>query len=343
MSDHQKQLSAPLRWARGRKTKNFTVNISGGPHGKSAVPLKVLVRDILDYANTSREFRYILNNNDVFVNGSSNLKPKRPVGLYDTVSLPKADDHYRIFPDEGNKINIIGISNFASGLLLKKIKSKQYVSGDKIQITLHDGYNIEIPTERGYQVKDSLVLSTSGEILSHFPYAESSSAVVINGQNEGKTGVITEIRVNPGSTRNEVGIELPDGKVINTIENYIFVINESYGSTERSENMLTEGDIEDEIDYFSRLFALIANGYSVDQILTEAQELRSNKSSQTVVRDLDQLDFVLYEGEICESHKTRFAEELVEIYSEKVRDEAGIELSEERKGELINRYKNDFK
>ena len=65
MSNHQKRLSAPKSWPVERKTETFTVKADAGPHGEEGVPLLVLLRDVLGYADSRKEARYALNQDNV--------------------------------------------------------------------------------------------------------------------------------------------------------------------------------------------------------------------------------------------------------------------------------------
>ena len=59
---HMKRLLAPKFWRVSKKENKFIVSPSPGPHPKkTCIPLKVLLRDILNYAENSLEVKKILN------------------------------------------------------------------------------------------------------------------------------------------------------------------------------------------------------------------------------------------------------------------------------------------
>lgn len=55
MSKHQKRLSVPKSWPVARKEQQYTVKASAGPHGEAGVPLLILLRDVLGYADSKRK------------------------------------------------------------------------------------------------------------------------------------------------------------------------------------------------------------------------------------------------------------------------------------------------
>ena len=71
MSKHQKRLSVPNSWPVERKTATFTVKAGAGPHGESGVPLLIVLRDVLGYADNRKEARYALNEDNVLINGTA--------------------------------------------------------------------------------------------------------------------------------------------------------------------------------------------------------------------------------------------------------------------------------
>ena len=58
MTKHQKRLSVPNSWPIERKTETFPVKADAGPHGEAGVPLLIVLRDVLGYADSRKEARY---------------------------------------------------------------------------------------------------------------------------------------------------------------------------------------------------------------------------------------------------------------------------------------------
>ena len=56
--DHLKRLAAPKTWGITRKNTKFITKPVPGPHGMQAgMPLSVLIKEILNYAGTTREVK----------------------------------------------------------------------------------------------------------------------------------------------------------------------------------------------------------------------------------------------------------------------------------------------
>lgn len=173
---HLKRLAAPVRWELPRKIHKFTVRPLPGAHPMSeSLPLLLIVRDILKYADNAREAKKIIKMGKVLVDGRVRKEEKLPVGLMDVVSLPDANENYRVLFDRKGRIKLKPTEN--PDVKLCKIKNKTVIKGGHIQLNLHDGRNIVIkvsdPTkaeEDVYKTGDTLLISIpEQEIKAHIP------------------------------------------------------------------------------------------------------------------------------------------------------------------------------
>src|SRR3989338_7765822 len=100
MSEHLKSYFAPKSWRVKRKYVKFISKPNPGPHKiEISMPLNVIIRDILGYAKNLREVKFILENNDVKVDGIRRRDPKFPVGLFDVLSFNGIGEYFRIILD----------------------------------------------------------------------------------------------------------------------------------------------------------------------------------------------------------------------------------------------------
>ncbi len=244
MTQHQKRLSAPDSYPIERKSETFTVKIGAGPHGESGVPLLIFLRDVLGYADTMREARYALNQRSVLVNGDPVSDEQRPVGLFDILTFTEREEHYRVFPARGGRLELTPIDASDAGSRLGKITGKQQVSGGDFQFTLHDGTNITQSDQR-YDTKDSVIIDNqTNEVVKHLPYRENALAIAVDGEHSGDVGRIDEITVTPGSSDNIVSIQHGDSG-FETIEEYVFVIDKKFSDlndTDITESMTLEAN-----------------------------------------------------------------------------------------------------
>ena len=88
MSGYLKRLAMPKTWRIKRKGTVFITRPNPGPHSMGlSMPLNLIIRDILGYAENKREVRKVLMNNNVMVDGVRRKNHKLPVGLMDTIEI----------------------------------------------------------------------------------------------------------------------------------------------------------------------------------------------------------------------------------------------------------------
>jgi small subunit ribosomal protein S4e len=227
MSNHIKRLTAPGSWRIGRKANKFITKTAPGPHNNSAMPIAVWLRDHMGLARTKKEVKKILFDRAIIVNGVPCRDPALGLGVFDIVSIPKMDKHYRILLNKQGYFVSIEINEEAAKTRLCKIRNKTTLRGGKVQLNLRYGANL-ISDDR-YKPRDSLVLSIDPEhrfeIVDHFPFAIGNVAMVIGGRHSGKVGRIMSIDPQMGRTPNRVHFEeLNTGEKYDTIEDYVFMV-----------------------------------------------------------------------------------------------------------------------
>ncbi|WXG40546.1 MAG: 30S ribosomal protein S4e [Candidatus Freyarchaeum deiterrae] len=234
----QKRISAPKIWPIHRKETKWVVKPRAGPHSASeSLPLMILIREILQYSNTSSEAKLILSEGNIKVDGQVRRDHRFPVGLMDVIEIPKLNQFYRILPVSKKGLRPIPIGNEEASYKLCQITNKVTVKGGHLQINLHDGRNILIRTENPkaspselvpYKTRDALKLSIPDqEIIGHIPFKEKNFAIVIAGKNMGFQGKIKEIIPRFGPHASVVSLEAPDGTIFETALDYVFPVGES--------------------------------------------------------------------------------------------------------------------
>ncbi|MCX8172449.1 MAG: 30S ribosomal protein S4e [Archaeoglobaceae archaeon] len=217
---HQKRLSAPKTYKIPRKAGKWVVKPSPGPHNKSAIPLAVVLRDLLELADTAREARKIISAGEILVDGVVRKDYKFPVGLFDVVSIPKLDKSYRVIFDEKGRYILREIEDYDRKLF--KITGKTIVKGGKVQLNLFDGSNILANNQ--YRTKDSILLKIPEKhILDHLKFEEGALIMIVGGTHAGEIGKVKSYKIVKGSGSNLVTVETPEGE-ITTIQDYVFVV-----------------------------------------------------------------------------------------------------------------------
>ncbi|RLE49575.1 MAG: 30S ribosomal protein S4e [Candidatus Methanomethylicota archaeon] len=233
LSHHLKTYPAPRFWPILRKEKEWTVKPRPGPHPQDrSIPLAIILRDILKYAETMKEVKKILAERKVLVDRVVRKDYKFPVGLMDVISLPDAKKNFRVLPHSTYFLTLVEIPDEEANFKLCRIENKTTVKRGNIQLNLHDGRNLLIrvndpfnPVEDTYSTLDVLKLSLpDGKLLETFKLEKGAWAIIIGGENVGRYGVIEEISDVGFKRKNLVTIRLLNGEKAITIMDYIFVI-----------------------------------------------------------------------------------------------------------------------
>ena len=221
MSFHQKRLSSSKVLSIPKKKHKWVTRSNPGPHAKDqSLPLLVAVRDNLGLCDTGKEARRIIGNRDIAVDMNPTRDFKRPLGLMDTISIPKAKQHYRVVLDRKGKLQMVSIDEVDAAWKLVRIEDKTTVKGGKTQLNLHDGRNILLDKDK-YKTGDVLKIELpTQKVLSHYPMEKGAVAMVISGSHTGGMSTVEQRITTRGS--NEDLIEFADG--FSTVKSNVFVV-----------------------------------------------------------------------------------------------------------------------
>jgi len=178
-------------------------------HLKEGVPVLIAVRDLLKIVHTTKEAKAILPSLKLNSRPISNIK--ETIKLF---NLFEADKVYRLSILPTNKFFLEEAKDKETRLA--KVISKRLVKKGFIQLSLHDGTNIETK-DNSIHVGDSLYLDSNNQIKKHLPLEKGKNVFVINGKFVGQTGVIQDIK------DNLVIIKLKDNLITKKKENIIVV------------------------------------------------------------------------------------------------------------------------
>ncbi|MCS4541581.1 MAG: 30S ribosomal protein S4e [Euryarchaeota archaeon] len=229
-SKHMKRFLAV--WPVPKKIAKWTVKPMAGPHpAHRCLPLAIVLRDILKYADNAREVKTILNEGKVKVDGKIRRDYKFPVGLMDVVEIIPTNEKYRVILNAKGEIMLNKIEDKAD-FKLCRIENKTTLKNGNIQLNLHDGKNILIKVkdpkarmEDVYNTGDVLKISLpQQQILSHLKFENGSLALIIDGVRAGKFGEIQDTIIKRGPYPTVVSIKDSAGSVFQTIKDYVFVI-----------------------------------------------------------------------------------------------------------------------
>ncbi|MBU0628314.1 MAG: 30S ribosomal protein S4e [Nanoarchaeota archaeon] len=217
MKRHLKRPAISKAWPVKRRNITFITRPNPGPHSFSlGLPLKVLLRDMLKLAKTSKEVVKILYNNEILVDGIRRKESKFPVGIMDVIEIKKTNQYFRVVLIKG-KISVLSIEKKDAEIKPCKIMGKHMVNG-KTQINLYDGKNILVDKDE-YKTGDTLVITLpKQEIKDHFKLEKGSTICLIGGKHMGDTGKVEDIIANKITYKRE------NGDLVETLKRYVFVI-----------------------------------------------------------------------------------------------------------------------
>ncbi len=222
---HLKRHMMPKTWKVFRKGKKYTVAPSPGPHAKKGcIPLQVIVRDILKYAETGDEARRIVKQGAIMVDGVVRKDHRYPAGFMDAIAVKPTNEHFRLLTGPkglyAEKISAADANKKACTI------RKKFTAKGKVRcLALHDGRVIRLGKDKTeYKPGETLVIEVpSQKILGHFKVEKGANALITSGKNIGISGRIKEIKDRKFMTEKSVVILDADGKEIETLKDYIMV------------------------------------------------------------------------------------------------------------------------
>jgi|WetSurMetagenome_2_1015567.scaffolds.fasta_scaffold125457_2 small subunit ribosomal protein S4e len=186
-----KRLAAPKEWPISRKTAKFTLMPRGALH--YGLPLGVVLRDVLGYASTMREAKYILNTKEVLVDGARRKDQKFAVALMSTLDFPDLEAAFRMVIGEDKKLHLIKISKEESLVKVSRIDGKKILNNGKLQLNLNDGTNL-LSDNKECKTGDSVVLALPKRTAkSYFKLEKGAIVYLFGGEHAGTTGKIEGI------------------------------------------------------------------------------------------------------------------------------------------------------
>jgi len=159
------------------------------------------MREFLGYARTSKEAVQIINSGKVKLDGIVRRDHRFPVGLMDVLQIEGAGQVFRILPKPNRGLTPTPISEKEAGFKLCKIIGKRNIEGGKVQLNLHDGRSIILPsqsprqkTEGEFAPGGAMQLGLPKQnMMGMVPFQTGALGLVIDGRNQGIFGKITTI------------------------------------------------------------------------------------------------------------------------------------------------------
>lgn len=220
MKNHLKRVAAPKSWMIDRKANTFISRPKPGAHQQeSSLPLGVIIRDFLKFTATMGETKKMLKNKQVLVDGRRRKEHRLPVGLFDVLSFPEINKHFRFLLDKKGRADLKEISAAESNLKPCKLTGKKMVSG-KIQLNFHDGRNILADKELKGKIGDTIIIGLPDQKIKEVLELKKEAFVfLVKGKHSGDYGILQEIKEEQATYQR-------DNQMIKTLKEYIFVLGD---------------------------------------------------------------------------------------------------------------------
>lgn len=204
---HEKSISAPKIFPVKRKERSYTISGFPGTHPREeSIPLGIILRDILNYANNLKEVRQILHREEVEVDGKTRKDYKFSVGIFDVISFPKIKKYLRLVPNKKG-FKLIETPEKESNLKITRIENKTMIKGGNFQLNLNDGRNLVVKNNK-YNTGDSILLKLPEiEIKKTIPREKGNKVIIISGKNRGRICKIKDFKVEKTSKPNRLIVE----------------------------------------------------------------------------------------------------------------------------------------
>lgn len=180
-----------------------------------AVPLVVIMREILGLVKTKKELKKIINEKKILVNGKIVKETNYPITLFDSLSIPSIKKYYKAELNSTH-LEMKEIPEKEAEKRIFKIIGKKVISGKKVQINLSNGRNL-ISNEK-VKTGDFVLFDTvKNKILKVISLEKNMDVIVIGGKHIGSSGKI-ETMVKEGE--NVIAkIKSKEGEISTNVDN----------------------------------------------------------------------------------------------------------------------------
>jgi len=226
---HLSRLNMPKCWQIEKKVNKWITRPKPGPHPlKTCIPLSILIKDLLNHAETTKQTKKILTNKEILIDKKARKDHRYPIGLMDTIEIPKTKEFFRLILNQKGKFSVIPIKKEETEIKPCKIIGKTILKKKKIQLNLFDGKNLLVDKD-DYKVGDTIVLNLSNKkIISQLKLEKNAKVYLTGGSHVGKIATIMEVKDSKTVTLNY------DKQNIKTSKNYVFVIGDLLKEYEKS-------------------------------------------------------------------------------------------------------------
>ena len=221
----EKRLAAGRAVPLLRKEHTWQIRAKPGPHKKkNSVALGFVLRDMIGVAKNAKEAKKILNQGSVLVDGKIAKETKRPVGLFDLITIIPDKKTYRILFNKKGKLCFLE-EKFEEREKICKVIKKQNIAKGEIQLTTNDGRTFK-EKKTDVSVGDSLLIKVPEQkIVKVLKQEAKKTAFVIDGRHIGDVAKVKNFVAGTMRRPKLATLETKDGE-FDTVESNIVIIGD---------------------------------------------------------------------------------------------------------------------
>jgi small subunit ribosomal protein S4e len=210
---HIKRKTIPKIWPIAKTGNKYMAVPSHNQ--QEALPLIIVIRDLLNLVKTKKELKKILSEKKILVNGKIVRETNYPVSLFDSLAIPSIGKYWKIELVD-KKLQLSPSTEKDMKSRISKVVNKTKLAGNKIQINLGNGRNIV--SDEKLNVGDFVLVDTEkNKITKVIKLEKDTPVIIIKGKHISKSGKIKEI-VKEG--QNVIAkIKAKEGEISTNIEN----------------------------------------------------------------------------------------------------------------------------
>lgn len=202
---HQTRKELSIKYPVPKKGTKYVARASSSL--QDSVPVVVAVRDILHLASTTKEVQKMINQKLLKINGRTVRDFHESIRLF---NIFEADKAYKLTLLPTGKFSF---EETKEKERLCKVIGRKILSGNVVQLNLHDGTNVL--SKEKINIGDSLYLDFSGKIKSHIVVEKGKNAFIMAGRYIGLEGKIESVSEKKVSVKfKEASSELPLSEVV---------------------------------------------------------------------------------------------------------------------------------
>ncbi len=223
---HISRLAAPRSWQVARKATKWISKPLPGPRTKlEGIPLVVLLRDVAGIIENKRELKYLINTEQILVNGKLYKETRFPVGLFDVISFPTIKKNYRVVLTKLGKLQMVEISNKEANTLLLQVKGKHSIKGGKLQVNLSNGWTELTNSKTKVKVGESVLFDLKKKkITENFGFNKGATVYFVRGKRAGHSAIFKSLKESGLLQRQKIAVlELGKETIESALNNLITV------------------------------------------------------------------------------------------------------------------------